>query len=570
MSKVSSKRAIASILICGLLLFEFSFFDDFFYPFRVLWNEHEYPTLTLSLILFHWSLLGTFLIFFSGRSLARTATLPLFLFFFLFNIGSFTTSNAPIDFHQAVTIVNNFQWWFWEVVENYGIAVLPLLMILIPTIVLVERLPKFAKLGFSKKAYIVPLSTVVLTSLGLQYSQGLFDRYPSFFRVPSMFLFAGQSRLYDGDRFAVTYSESLDSRIEKIILVVDESIRADILGINVEKRDTTPFLRSVDRGIVNFGLAASSSNCSDYSNLILRTGVRKEEIPDLRQETLRNPSVWQYAKMAGYYTMYLDAQSAEEWKDYQNFMNEQEASFIDELIRARQDIPYESDVVALEELVNHLKIPGQNFIMLNKYGIHFPYFRSYPREYDIFRPALEPHEPMEDRKRSMNSYMNGIRWSVDHWFERLLSESSSFRPYVIVYTSDHGQNIVDDGTLATHCRPAAVRFEGMVPMMVFSNDVKILKKLKAVQIDNFDKTSHFQIFPTLLGLAGYKDSWIREHYGASLAEHPATSPEFFVGDIYGRGSVRRWFSIYPTTPPLGNGVVSSLEGSLNYHKRSER
>jgi glucan phosphoethanolaminetransferase (alkaline phosphatase superfamily) len=557
MSILVLRIAIASVPVCILLLLEFSFFDDFFYPLRILWQEQEYPTLIVSLIFFVWSLLGAFLIFFSGRSRARTATLPIFLFFFLFNVGSVTTSNAPIDFHQSVTIVNNFQWWFWEVVENYGIAVLPLLMILIPTIVLVERLPKYAKLGFSKLAYIVPVSAVVLTSVGLQYSQGLFDRYPSYFRVPSMFIFASQSRLSYDDRSAIAYSGHLNSRIEKIILVVDESIRADILGVNTEKRDTTPFLRSVKQGRVNFGLAASSSNCSDYANLILRTGVRKEQIPDIPQGTLSNPSVWQYARKAGYQTVYLDAQSAEEWKNYQNFMNEQEASFIDRLIRVRQTTPYESDIVALEELVSHLKSPGRTFIMLNKYGIHFPYFRSYPKNYEIFRPALEPHEPMEDRQRSMNSYMNGIRWSVDHWFERLLSESSSFRPFVIIYTSDHGQNVVDDGTLATHCRPAAVRFEGMVPMIVLSNDAETLTKLEAVQIDNFDKTSHFQIFPTLLELAGYKVSWVRERYGESLAEHPRTSPEFFVGDIYGRGSVRRWYSIYTSTGEFDHNAPDS-------------
>jgi len=539
------------------MIFEFSFFQDFSYPFRILWNEREYTVLALSLILFVWSLLGAFLIFFSGRSLARTITLPFFVFFFLFNVGSFTTSNAPIDFHQTVTIVNNFQWWFWEVVENIGIPVLPLLIILVPTIVLVERLPKYTKLTLSKWAYAVPLSAVAFTSLGLGYSHGLFDRYPSFFRVPSMFIFAGQSRLNHDDRSPVAYSGPLGSRIEKIILIVDESIRADILGVNKEKKHTTPFLQSIDREIVNFGLAAASSNCSDYSNLILRTGVRKDEIPDIQQKTLKYPSIWQYVKKAGYHTIYLDAQSAEEWENFQNFMTEQEASFIDEMNRVRQKIPYESDVVALEVLVKHLQTPGQTFIMLNKYGMHFPYFRSYPEDYDIFRPALEPHEPMEDRTRSMNSYMNGLRWSVDHWFERLLAGSASFRPYAIVYTSDHGQNIVDDGTLATHCRPAAVRFEGMVPMMVFSNDEETLKKLMAVQFDNLDRTSHFQVFPTLLGLAGYKQSWVKEFYGESLLERAITPPEFFVGDIYGRGSIRRWLSIYSTPVEIEDDASDS-------------
>jgi glucan phosphoethanolaminetransferase (alkaline phosphatase superfamily) len=184
--------------------------------------------------------------------------------------------------------------------------------------------------------------------------------------------------------------------------------------------------------------------------------------------------------------------------------------------------------------------------MLNKYGIHFPYFRSYPKEYNFFTPVLKQGEPMNDREKSLNSFMNGIRWSVDDWFKSLLSESGDFKPYIIIYTSDHGQNIVDDGTLATHCRPKANRFEGIVPMMAFSNHAEILERLKAVQATSYNKTNHFQIFPTLMRIAGYKDSWVRSHYGASLSEPPGTSPEFFVGDIHGRGSIRQWISIFPS------------------------
>jgi glucan phosphoethanolaminetransferase (alkaline phosphatase superfamily) len=298
--------------------------------------------------------------------------------------------------------------------------------------------------------------------------------------------------------------------------------------------------------MVNFGLAAASSNCSDYTNLILRSGVRKKEIPDQKQISLKKPSIWQFTRKAGYYNVYLDAQSAEEWGNYQNFMNGHEASFVDEITRVRQKVAYQSDRVARDRLIDLLKQPGKTFIILNKYGNHFPYFRSYPKEYNIFTPALAQGEPMNDREKSLNSFMNGIRWNVDDWFKGLLSESKEFKPYVIIYTSDHGQNIVDDGTLATHCRPRANRFEGIVPMMVFSNDADVLQGFKAVQASNYDKTSHFQIFPTLIELAGYKESWVRRHYGASLGEPADTLPEFFAGDLHGRGSVRQWVSIFPT------------------------
>lgn len=360
-----------------------------------------------------------------------------------------------------------------------------------------------------------------------------------------MLVFAAQSRLYDGERSEVEYAGGFDAQVEKIVLIVDESIRADILGINGYKQETTPYLRSLQKGVVNFGLAAASSNCSDYSNLILRAGAKKEEVPDQNQVTLKKPSIWQLTRKAGFYNVYLDAQSAEEWANYQNFMNKHEASFVDEIGRLRQKVVYESDGVAREKLVALLKQPGKTFIMLNKYGMHFPYFRSHPVEYDYFGPVLEAGEPMNDREKSLNSYMNGIRWSVDDWFRGLLSESGEFKRFVIIYTSDHGQNIVDDGTLATHCRPRANRFEGIVPMMVFSNDAAILEKFGTVQAVSHDRTSHFQVFPTLLELAGYRGSWVRSRYGASLSDPPTSLPEFFVGDLHSRGSVRQWISIFP-------------------------
>lgn len=538
------KRVIAVTAVVVLLLVEFMLFHDFAYPFRTLWEQGKVSELFLSLTLLFWCVVGFFFVFFSGRSRLRKMTLPIFLFVYLFNIGSYQVSNSPIDFQQSTLIVDYFYWWFWEVVENFGLAVLPLLLLLVPVIFLVERLPAYTGMNFSRNTYLIPISALLLATVGLQYSNGFVDRYPSFFRIPSLLVFAAQSELYQGPREELAYSGPLVPQVEKVVLIVDESIRADIMGVNGYPRETTPYLDSQESGVVNFGQAAASTNCSDYSNLVLRSGLKKTAIPDSAQVSLREPSIWQFMRRAGYRNVYLDAQSKEEWENYQNFMDENEAAFIDELLWLRQEVAYESDGVARTKLIELLRRPGKTFIVLNKYGMHFPYFRSHPEEYGYYTPALEQGEPMNDRERSLNSYMNGLRWSVDDWFKGLFAHSAEFRPYVFIYTGDHGQNIVDDGTLATHCRPRANRFEGIVPMMVFSNDDTLLEEYRAVQSSGYDKTSHFQVFPTLLDLAGYEASWVSSHYGASLSELSTSPPEFFVGDLHGRGSVREWVPIF--------------------------
>ncbi|MGB5407158.1 MAG: hypothetical protein WBN43_10275 [Thiogranum sp.] len=156
MSDSNLRKTIALGLVAILLLVEFSMFYDFFYPFRFLWNQGKIIEFSLSLILFFWSLLGAFLIIFSGRSLFRKVTLPIFLFFFLFNIGSLQVAKSPIGFQTTIQIVENFQWWFWEVVETFGLAALPFIIIFIPIVILVERLPELSKLNFPKSAISFP------------------------------------------------------------------------------------------------------------------------------------------------------------------------------------------------------------------------------------------------------------------------------------------------------------------------------------------------------------------------------------------------------------------------------
>lgn len=118
-----------------------------------------------------------------------------------------------MDFQQAVIIVENFRWWFWAVVENYGLAVLPGVLILVPVIIFVERLPVLSTLNLPTRAYFVPVSATLPIIAGMYYSHGFFDRYPSFFRIPSMLVFAGLSSVYDGERSEVSYAGHLDTPV---------------------------------------------------------------------------------------------------------------------------------------------------------------------------------------------------------------------------------------------------------------------------------------------------------------------------------------------------------------------
>lgn len=83
-----------------------------------------------------------------------------------------------------------------------------------------------------------------------------------------------------------------------IIFIIDESIRGGMLSINGHDVDTMPFLASVSKKARNYGVASSCTNCSSTTNIILVTGIGLHQLPDTGYETLKESSLFQYAKRA--------------------------------------------------------------------------------------------------------------------------------------------------------------------------------------------------------------------------------------------------------------------------------
>src|SRR5690606_23742977 len=81
---------------------------------------------------------------------------------------------------------------------------------------------------------------------------------------------------------------------------------------------------------VDFGLAASLGHCSAPSNLALRSGVDVRRAgPDM--DLRRTPSIWAYARKAGYRTVLIDGQTS---GVPQNLLLPPERALIDTVIPA--------------------------------------------------------------------------------------------------------------------------------------------------------------------------------------------------------------------------------------------
>jgi lipid A ethanolaminephosphotransferase len=328
--------------------------------------------------------------------------------------------------------------------------------------------------------------------------------------------------------------------VRKIALIVDESVRGDFIDWT-PGNDLTPELARLKSRIVDFGPAASGGNCSHYSNALLRFAAARAEVgPKL----LTNPTIWQYAKRAGFRTVFIDAQAAFNRNPgkLQNFMTVQELKDIDTFHALPDDTPPHALDDRLLDIVNEeLRKPGQAFIYAVKNGAHFPYDRGYPESEARFRPTMAD-AASDSTEFRVNSYRNVVRWSVDRFFKRLFDETD-LGDTAVIYTSDHGQSFAP--RRLSHCTVEDPDpREALVPLFAIPGDDAVRQRLVAAAASSRGLATHFAIVPTILELFGYKSRDLASVYGESLLRETAGTPAFTTGDIFGLFSSRvRWHPI---------------------------
>ena len=313
---------------------------------------------------------------------------------------------------------------------------------------------------------------------------------------------------------------------QNIVLLVDESIRGDYVSL-MPGNKLTPQLPKLAEQFVNFGPAVSGGNMSTYSNAILRFGVRLDE---LKETANLNPTLFRYAKEAGFRTVYIDAQSEllKSGRILVNFMSLAERVDIDAYYNTREGV--DSDFELADIIATELAGKQPVFIYATKNGAHFPYEWSYPPEGEL--------PPVRKRKtwgrlnaRHIAAYRKALLWSVDkfmtYFFQRVdLSRTT------LIYTSDHGQ-LFRDGEFPHGQVLNPDPRTGIVPLLVHSSDPKKRQAFEQGAQRCRGRASHFLIAPTVYELMGYAREDIAKKYPCSLFTGTIAMPVMTSGDIFG-------------------------------------
>ena len=403
--------------------------------------------------------------------------------------------------------------------------------------------PPIGRWSLSRRFATIPAGALLGVGLIVLGSNGLSEAYPSPYVVPAQVV---AQLLYERaeavERLPVEYERPLRSEFKKIVVVIDESVRGDRVGFNDGKYDNTPFLTSVSDRIANYGIAISGANCSASSRMMMRVGLQKEQLPDVKQLFRRMPTLWQYARSAGYKVAFLDA-----WYPiygYHSYMDAKEAAQIDEFRPlGTGGRSYNDDMDVVQALIDVLRRDEKILIYVNKFGLHGPYAARYPPHLDYNPAPLVSALPLDaERRENVASYYRAIHSLVDGFFEMLLPHVGE--DTLLIYTSDHGQSLYEGGYDQSHCtsRPDLALGEVTVPLFVIAGGSEASKRFKSEAKRAYNRASHFEIFPTLLESMGYARSWAEHNYGPTLLNVPIERRRgFLLGTLFLSGSL--WVNV---------------------------
>lgn len=455
------------------------------------------------------------------------------LIFFVSSVVLLAYENITADFltYNAFISLLNARGFAGEAFEQFHSQIVVSLLISLFLLVAIVLKPKYKPALSNKLFLFFPLSvafllTIMLFLRGGDGGKGLQSPFIPI-AYASLAVYEVSNSIV-GDREDVQI-DSKDKKIDHdIIFIIDESISPGYLDINSEYGVLTN-LKKKKQGvnIFNYGYAASITNCSYETNLSLRYGGTRDKYLTIISTM---PSIWQYAKKVNMRTVYIDTQRT--GMKLQNGMTDEELEYVDEFIQFDDTPVVSRDLAAASKIIELINNDKSEFVIINKIGGHFPVHDKFPDEYAVYKPSLPRGAykniadtgsregfagSMNDWFLYRNSYRNTLLWGVGHFFDEILTKSNLDNA-VILYTSDHGQDLHETekkGT-DTHCSSTPRMDEGMVPLLIVQGEKRVTLNWKKHIDDNKNKSSHYNIFPTLLSLMSYDALEVRKIYGNSL------------------------------------------------------
>ena len=256
-------------------------------------------------------------------------------------------------------------------------------------------------------------------------------------------------------------------RVKNIVLIIGESLQRGHMSLYGYGIRTTPLLEGLEE---SGNLIKFSDTISPYAttNQVLMRLLNFSNYESERQKAwFRSLSIIDMFGLSGYRTFWisnqeafgahaLSAKSAADRADGETFLSK---SNLYETVRIKPD-------GALLPLINQAKA-GQserNFYVIHLIGNHMDYSLRYPEGFGKFSEADIKAKLTSDQKKVVAYYDNSVLYNdfvINEIFKIFSAEDS-----LIVYLSDHGENLYENGRLGHGMES---RFSYEIPLLFIAS-----------------------------------------------------------------------------------------------------
>lgn len=270
---------------------------------------------------------------------------------------------------------------------------------------------------------------------------------------------------------ALPNAESVESvRLADVIMIVGESASRDNLSLYGFGLNTSPRLCAMSDSLTVFYDVIGTSTITAYNMNRILTFLNSG---DSEEDWHRSPRLFDVLKKGGYSTWWLSNQERSGmWGNSTVALvsTADEVKFVGS-ISSDDATLQEYDEILLPEIEKALKHEADaKFIGVHLMGSHNEYRRRYPERFKLFDAdsvlKLDEYKSLSrSHATTLAEYCNSLVYT-DYIISRIIGMVSGVkRPTVVIYFSDHGENVYDGG--GDFCGRDERHVE--VPFVVYAN-----------------------------------------------------------------------------------------------------
>jgi glucan phosphoethanolaminetransferase (alkaline phosphatase superfamily) len=273
-----------------------------------------------------------------------------------------------------------------------------------------------------------------------------------------------------------------------VILIMGESLNRNFMSLYGYKKETTPFLDSLEKEPTFIYKKGISSGV--YTDVSLPSFFNMIYRPDgLPQILSTNTCLFKMAKENGFKTHFFSSQSQDALSNIKSYLCTRWMDTYSDGSKLTGDIHHTDRDGNLLEKLQKVDLSKSNFVVLHQVGSHSPYNTRYPSSFDKFKDT--------DDKRA--AYENSILYT-DYVIKKIADylKKHSLKTTYLIFTSDHGESVGVNGRYGH----GNIEFteQHQVPFFIYGLHVKNNQMPK---LSNSDFISHFEMAKVVAKTLGY-------------------------------------------------------------------